>query len=312
MIKGIKIPGSQEVFFFHGVGVFEFLAEKVGQYFKLSPFVIGVFIMGIGTSLPELVSALFSVQKGVSQIIPGNILGANIANILLILGVVAAFSKKGIELSSRYIMIDLHYLLGTALLFILMAYDGQISTGEGVLCLMAFLIHTLYLLRSGDIHDSAPKEEPVHIPFPVETYLRKPDSAVGIYFSGEYTVTSLEKIALALEIPAAVISLTLLSLGTTLPELAVSFILIRKNQQEEAVGNVLGSCIFNATMIPGIASMIGVIDVPNELLALPVAVFLGATIFFYLLTHDKKISTWEGMLFILFYAAFLLKTAGVV
>jgi cation:H+ antiporter len=208
-------------------------------------------------------------------------------------------------------MIDLHYLLGTALLFILVAYDGHITAGEGILCLLAFVIHTLYILR-GDEPNSESESDKSTQKFPLKETLFMLVAAVGIYFSGEYTVTSLEKIALSMDISPAVISLTLLSLGTTLPELAVSFILIRKNQEEEAVGNVLGSCIFNATMIPGLASLFGTIEVPDALLALPIAVFLGATVFFYLLTQDKKISTWEGFLFMLFYVAFLLKTAQII
>ncbi len=285
-------------------------AEKLGHYFRLSPFVIGLFIIGIGTSLPELVSAIFSIQKSMSEIIPGNILGANIANILLILGFTASLSRSGIVLSSRYIMIDLHYLVGTALLFILTAYDGSISLGEGIALLLAFVIHTLYVLRSGEVPEESdmPGE---HRTFPIKEVVIMLLSAAGIYFSGEYTVQSLGNMALAMNISPAVISLTLLSLGTTLPELAVSLFLLREKKSEEAVGNVLGSCIFNVTVIPGIASMIGVIHVPSDLLAVPLAVFLGASLFFYLLTQDKRISHWEGMLFILFYFVFLLKTAQI-
>lgn len=286
-------------------------AEKIGHFFKLPPFIIGVFIIGIGTSLPELVSALFAVQSGASEIITGNILGSNIANILLILGLVASFSKFGISLSSRYIMIDLHYHLGTALLFLLVAYDGSISMYEGMALMAAFLIHALYMLRSqqNDNHSKA-ADKPEK--FPVKEALFMAVSALGIYFAGQYTVGSLQEIALGLNIAPSIISLTLLSFGTTLPELVVSFILVRKNQAEEAVGNVLGSCVFNATMIPGLASLFGTIIVPIDLMQLPMYVFMGATLFFYLLTQDKRISSWEGMLFVLFYLVFILKTANVI
>lgn len=285
-------------------------AEKLGHYFRFSPFVIGLFIIGIGTSLPELVSAIFSIQKGMSEIIPGNILGANIANILLILGLTAALSRSGILLSSRYIMIDLHYLVGTALLFIFNAYDGKINLGEGLALLAAFIIHSLYVLQSGEIPEDSAKEFPPP-KFPFKDVAVMLLSSVGIYFSGEYTINSLGNMALALGISPAVISLTLLSLGTTLPELAVSLFLLREKKSEEAVGNVLGSCIFNVTVIPGIASVAGVIHVPPDLLSVPLMVFLGASMFFYMLTQDKRISHWEGMLFILFYGVFLMKTAQV-
>jgi cation:H+ antiporter len=287
-------------------------AEKIGRYFRLSPFVIGLFIIGIGTSLPELVSAIFSIKKGVPEIIPGNILGANIANILLILGLTAALSPSGIALSKRYVMIDLHYLIGTALLFVLAIYDGILSRGEGLALLSAFFIHSLYVLRSGEMprREEAKTKNPK--PFPLNGALIMVLAAAGIYFAGDFTVTALKRMATSLQLSPALVSLTLLSLGTTLPELVVSLLLVKEKKSEEAVGNVLGSCIFNVTVIPGVATLPGQLQVPAELLALSPAIFLGASLFFYLLTQDKRISHWEGMLFLLFYLVFILKTAALI
>ncbi len=286
-------------------------AEKIGRYFHLSPFVIGLFIIGIGTSLPELVSAGFAIKKGIPEIIPGNILGANISNILLIMGLTAALSPSGINLSKRYIMIDLHYLIGTALLFTLTIYDGFVSRGEGLALLAAFVIHSLYVLRSGEMpRENEPAEK--HPTFPWQGALLIAASAAGIYFAGDFTVASLGRLAGSLEISPALASLTLLSLGTTLPELVVSLLLIRDKKSEEAVGNVLGSCIFNVTVIPGLAALPGQLQVPAELLTLSPVIFLGASLFLYLLTQDKRISHWEGMLFLLFYLFFILKTAHLI
>lgn len=287
-------------------------AEKIGRYFRLPPFVIGLFIIGIGTSLPELISAFFSIKKGVPEIIPGNILGANIANILLILGLTAALSPSGINLSKRYIMIDLHYLIGTALLFILAIYDGFLSRGEGLALLSAFIIHSLYVLRSGEMPREVEEKNTIPKPFPWIGALIMVVSTAGIYFAGDFTVASLGRLAGSLQISPALASLTLLSLGTTLPELVVSLLLIRDKKSEEAVGNVLGSCIFNVTIIPGLSTFPGQLQIPAELLSLSPAIFLGASLFLYLLTQDKRISHWEGMLFILFYLVFILKTAAVI
>jgi cation:H+ antiporter len=287
-------------------------AEKIGRYFHLSPFVIGLFIIGIGTSLPELVSAGFAIKKGIPEIIPGNILGANISNILLIMGLTAALSPSGINLSKRYIMIDLHYLIGTALLFTLTIYDGFVSRGEGLALLAAFVIHSLYVLRSGEMPRNGDEKNKIHKPFPWIGALIMVVSTAGIYFAGDFTVTTIGRLASSLHLSPALISLTLLSLGTTLPELVVSLLLIRDKKSEEAVGNVLGSCIFNVTVIPGLATLPGPLQVPAELLTLSPAIFLGASLFFYLLTQDKRISHWEGMLFLLFYVVFILKTATLI
>ena len=135
-------------------------------------------------------------------------------------------------------------------------------------------------------------------------------SGVGIYFGANYTVGSISAIAEGLQIPPAVIALTVLSIGTTLPELAVNISAIRRGNAEMAIGNVLGSSIFNTLIIPAVASWIGQIHVPASLLTFSLPVMLGSGLFFYLLTQDKRISRWEGILFILIYVLFLIKIAN--
>jgi len=101
-----------------------------------------------------------------------------------------------------------------------------------------------------------------------------------------------------------------LSLGTTLPELAVSITVIRQGKSAIAVGNILGSCVFNALLIPGVVSGFGAIEVPEYLIGFPLPVFVTASALFYLLTQDKKISPSEGMLFLVFYAFFISKAVA--
>jgi len=282
-------------------------AEMIGQYFKLPSFIIGVFIVGIGTSLPELVTAVLSVVHGQSEIVAGNIMGANIANILLITGMVAFVNQRTIELTQDYIFIDLHYLIGAFILFAITAMDGQISSLEAAVGLAAFASFSLYVSK-GDDRDattSAPGK------FPASALGVIGLTSVGIYFGAEYTVDALTKIAIALSIPSSIVALTVLSVGTTLPELAVSIAAIREGNAEMAVGNVLGSCIFNSLVIPFVASLFGTVVVTNELLGFSLPVMMVCGLFFYLVTHDKKISKWEGLLFIFIYVLFLLKVAGV-
>lgn len=116
---------------------------------------------------------------------------------------------------------------------------------------------------------------------------------------------------MALNVDKTIISLTVLSLGTTLPELTVTIAAARKGQPEIAVGNILGSCIFNSFMVTGVASLIRPISMPFELAKTSVIFLVIAAVFFYLLSQDKKVSKWEGMLFLLFYVVFLLKVSGV-
>ncbi|AEE51987.1 calcium/sodium antiporter [Haliscomenobacter hydrossis] len=289
-------------------------AEQIGFYFKMPAFIIGVFIVGIGTSLPELVSGVISVSKGVSEILPGNIMGANISNILLITGLVAYLNRKDIVLTEGYIFVHLHYLLGAFFILVMMVYDGEIKWLEALVGLFAFLAYSFYLIKPAEqagIGDELQDEQPSNPSFPLKALITLLIAGVGIYFGANYTVSSISNIAQSLQIAPSIIALTLLSIGTTLPELAVNVSAIRKGNAEMAIGNVLGSCIFNTLTIPAVASWFGPIHIPGDLLAFSLPVMLGSGLFFYLLTQDRRISRWEGILFMLIYGLFLLKIAGV-
>jgi cation:H+ antiporter len=132
---------------------------------------------------------------------------------------------------------------------------------------------------------------------------------VGIYLAARVTVGALGDLAAGLGVPPAVIAVTLLSLGTTLPELVVSAVAARHGQADVAVGNILGSCIFNTLAITGIAALVRPVVVPPEIVTLPLPVFVSGALLFYLLTQDKRVSGWEGALLVLLYGFFAVKVA---
>lgn len=284
-------------------------AERVGLALGLSPFVVGVMIMAVGTSLPELVASLLSVKAGTSEIVAGNVLGANASNLLFVLGAVSAAARTPrIVLGEQYIFIDLHFLLGGTLLLGAMMADGRVTPFDGALLLAAYVLFVVYLVRDGRT-PSAEAEASEAGPGKSRSLGR--DGAVllaggiGIYFGGELTVSSLSDLATTLAISPAVASITILSLGTTLPELVVSVTATRRGRAELAVGNILGSCVFNALAVAGAAGVAGGVVVPADLrqFALP---FVGAaTLFFYLLTQDKRISRWEGLLLLVLFVYFI-------
>ena len=282
-------------------------AETIGKFLGLPTFVIGVFIVGIGTSLPELISGIISVRKGASEILAGNIIGANISNILLITGLAVVLNKKNIALSSGYMYIDLHYLIGSFFFFYVIAYDGKIEILEAFFGIIMFLFYSIYLIK-GEASNS-PKQVKKSVPFPITASGLLLLSAIGIYFAADFTISTLEKIAVDLAVPKSIVALTLLSLGTTLPELAVNVSAIRQGKAEMAIGNVLGSCIFNTLVIPTVASLFGKISVTPNLLHFSLPVMAACGLLFYLLTQDKKISIWEGLMFICLYGVFIVKTA---
>lgn len=285
-------------------------AEHIGKYFSLPSFVIGVFIVGIGTSLPELISGIIAVRSNMSEILAGNVIGSNVSNILLITGMAAIINKQTIHLKSAYLYIDLHFLLGSFLYFYVIAYDGNITWSEAIIGIFIFIIYSIYLIKGGaeiaeDLNVKNQKSK-----FPIKSFLILILSSIGIYFGAEYTISSLSDIAISMKIPKGIIAVTLLSLGTTLPELAVNITAIKQGKAEMAIGNILGSSVFNTLVIPSVASVIGSIYVPDSLLLFSLPMMIASGLLFYLLTQDKHISPWEGMLFVCLYILFLIKVIG--
>ncbi len=223
-------------------------AEVVGLALGMSPFAVGVLIIATGTSLPELISAVFAVQKGASEIVAGNILGAGISNLLFVLGIASLLSKENIRLNSQNITIDLNYLVGSAALLFLMMHNGTVSLGEGALCLVGYVAFLFYLFREGNQGEDLVMSETVKAKgqfgkVRVKEIAILIASGVFIYLGANYTIDSLEHLADGFGVSKAVISMTVLSIGTTLPEAVVSATAAMKGKGEIAVGNILGSCI---------------------------------------------------------------------
>ncbi|MEZ4901634.1 MAG: sodium:calcium antiporter [Spirosomataceae bacterium] len=285
-------------------------AEWMGQLLNLPTFVTGIFIVGIGTSLPELVTALAAVRTGHNDIVAGNLIGSNISNLFLIVGFTALMNRRTIELGKRYLMIDLHYLLGATLVFYLFFQEGVLTWKEGIFLLLIFGIYSLYLLKAGSEDEPAQETSPSIRWGKVLIVLLI--SGVGIYLGADYTVLSITKIAEILAIPSSIIALTVLSLGTTLPELAVNYFSVKQGKAALAIGNVMGSCVFNILIIPGVVSFAGNLTASGQLLTLALPMLVAASAFFYLLALDKRISAWEGALFLLLYVVVIAKTSGLI
>jgi cation:H+ antiporter len=287
-------------------------AEVIGYRLGLSSFVVGVVLVSVGTSLPELISAIAAVRSGNSEIVAGNVIGSSLSNILFVLGLTVLVSPKRIDLGAQYIYVDLNYLAGAAFIAVVVMYDGVVKMPEAMIGLLAYITYVFYLLKAGtqnDVPADAATESSVKRPLWLPTVLLVV-SGVVIYLSALQTIASLSQIAEGLGVSKALISMTLLSIGTTLPECVVSVSAALAGKAGLAVGNVLGSCIFNAMAIPGIASFFGKIDVPVELLQFSVPVYAAVVLIFYLLTQDKKISHFEGALLLFLYVLFVGKVSN--
>ncbi|MEM9888917.1 MAG: calcium/sodium antiporter [Bacteroidota bacterium] len=274
-------------------------AEKIGLSFGISPFIIGVTIIAFGTSLPELASSIAAMYEDESSIVIGNVLGSNITNITLILGVVAVVGGT-IHFTKDVMNIDMPLLLTSAGLLCFVVYDKNVSIFDAALLLVALVIFLAYSFKSDDEEKLESTEKAS-----IKSYLLLLVAGVGVYFGAEYTilaVTSLSKIA---GVDPEIIALSVVALGTSLPELIVSVTAARKGRTEIAVGNVLGSNIFNTYAVMGIPAFFGELEITDNALGFSLPFMTVITVIFAFMCLSKKISRWEGMMLLLLYVFFI-------
>lgn len=273
-------------------------AEAIGLSMGISPFIIGVTIIAFGTSLPELATSIASVYSGTSEIVVGNVVGSNITNILLVLGF-TSFIGKGITLEFDVMDTDMPLLLGSAFIIFLCLRDGQFDTMDMVIFMIGLII---FLLNSFKGEKAAKDARPKVLP---RDYLILIASGVFVYFSANYCIYAIENLALAASIDPHIIALTVVALGTSLPELIVSISAARKGKHAIAVGNVLGSNIFNTYAVMGISALFGKLVIPPSVISFDLIIMVIASILFAAVCMAGKINKWEGAMLILFYAYFI-------
>ena len=269
-------------------------AEDIGLGLGISPYIIGVTIVAFGTSLPELADNIAAVLSNNSEIVLGNVVGSNITNILLVLGITSIVAKN-IVLDSDIMDIDMPLLLASAGFMWFVLADGQIAVIECVLLLAALTIFLTSSLKG----DRVAKEDRHAIAR--KSYILLPVAIVLVSLSAHYTIVSIEQISLFMGIPTEVIALTAVALGTSLPEIAVSVSAARKGKSAIAVGNVIGSNLFNTLAVIGIPGLIGTIALPTEVMSFGMPFMLMVTLLFAFMCFSKRISRWEGCTLLILY-----------
>ena len=276
-------------------------ASKIGLLLGLPPFIIGVTIVSIGTSLPELISSLVAVYQGSSEIVFGNVVGSNIANIFLIIGIASVISKK-LDISYELIHVDLPLFVGSAFLLFLTVADGDYSRGEAIICIAGFLVYSFYTISQREDADEGSGKNKGSISTQA---LILAGSSTAIFFGANYTIESITKLSEIVGIGKDIIAVSAVALGTSLPELLVTISAAKKGDPELAVGNVLGSNIFNTLMVMGIPGLLGKLVISKDLVSDGLITMLVGTILFFFVTQDKQVTRWEGLLFFIFYGWFI-------
>jgi len=283
-----------------GSDFFTAAAERIGIAVGLSAFVVGATIVAIGTSLPELVSSVIAVLDGKSEIVAGNVVGSNIANLFVILGI-AAIIDGHVRIKERIATVDLPFLLGSTMLLALLLWNGLVHRLDALLLLAALAIFFHYVLTSGQAREAS-ETGGQGIGLAVLTVI---GSAALIFVGARGTVDAAVAIASEMGVGAEVIAASAIAFGTSLPEVAVTVAAARRGNSDMAVGNVLGSNVFNALAVTGIAALVGPLVVPQSLIDFAVPVMIIATIIVYFIIMQQEMTRWEGWLLILFYVYFV-------
>lgn len=279
-------------------------AVAIAQKFRISPMIIGLTLVGFGTSTPELVTSVQAALIDAPGIAVGNVVGSNIANILLILGVAAMINPIAVSASS-FKRDGSVLAIATALCIgaVLYGFIGRV-VGIGFLAVLAaYLFCTIYFDRgtSDDSDDGA--APPPHLG--VAAAMMLAGLALTI-FSAKYLVEGAVSVASGLGVSEAIIGLTVVALGTSMPELVTSVIAARKGQVDVALGNIIGSNIFNILGILGATVLVKPLIVPAEIANLDIWVMAGATVMLcWAAVTGWAITRREGCLFAAGYVAYI-------
>ncbi|MBU1032484.1 MAG: calcium/sodium antiporter [Patescibacteria group bacterium] len=286
-------------------------AIKIGLYLGIPSFIVGVTIIAVGTSLPELISSIIAVVSESSEIVVGNVVGSNITNIFLILGITALIGKK-LKISHELIRIDLPLFIASSFLLAITIWDGKFSLPEAILCLLALAIYLSYTTSSQNQIKTIKKQAGMdgREKKDWKTLIILIVSMGFIYLGAQYTIESVIHLSGILNIGKEIIAVTAVALGTSLPELVVCMVAAKKGNLDIVVGNILGSNIFNALAVMGIPALFGTLIIPHSILVFSLPVMIIATLLYFFITQDKQITKWEGAILIVFYIFFIGKIFG--
>jgi cation:H+ antiporter len=293
-------------------------ASKLAVSLGLSPLVVGLTVVAFGTSAPELAVSVQATFDGQTDIAMGNVVGSNIFNVLFILGVSALIVP--LVVAGQMIRQEVPVMIGTSVLLLVLALDGNISQIEGGVFVVLLIGYTVMLIRQSRRETAALREEYAH-----ESHVEHPETTkvwddhliaqiglivvglVLLVFGARWLVDGAVAIATALGVSELIIGLTIVAAGTSLPEVAASIAAAIKGQRDIAVGNVVGSNIFNILCVVGVSSLASPIGiaVKESLIEFDMIVMLVVAvaclpIFF----TGNLIARWEGAVFLAYYVAY--------
>ena len=281
-------------------------SSNIAKKFHIPEIVIGLTIVSIGTSMPELFVSTTSALQGLSDMSLGNVIGSNICNLLLILGTSAMISPVKVQKQTHKVEIPM--CLGFTLAFMLLCNLGNdVSRFDGIILLIlfcGFIAYTLYIAKKGVSDEEESSDDTGSI---LKNILLIIVGIAGLKIGGDLTVDNSVLIAQELGLSEKVIGLTILAIGTSLPELVTSVMAALKGNDDIAIGNIIGSNIFNMLMIIGVTAVITPItyNVTYNIQLIILIISMIVLFIFPLLPPKDKMTRSHGVVYLLMYIAYL-------
>ncbi|MCQ2226535.1 MAG: calcium/sodium antiporter [Bacteroidales bacterium] len=282
-------------------------AVAIARRAHLSPMVIGLTIVGFGTSAPELLVSMQAALAGSPGIAVGNVVGSNIANVALILGVTAII--RVCSTSRQTLAIDTPFMIASSIAFVAVAMCGtigRIAGAVGVLALVAFICWQVINSRKNNQESDDDAEAPMAL---WKALMLVVVSIAALSYGADWLIEGARGIATKMGVSERIIGLTVIAVGTSLPELFASIMAARKGETDMAIGNVIGSITFNILSVIGISAIICPITGTNEgfLFDYLVMLFLEVLLWIFLFTN-RKLEHWEGYALLLIYISYIAYT----
>ena len=281
-------------------------ASSIAKAMKIPSLVIGLTLVSVGTSMPEFSVSLTSSIKGLNDMSFGNIIGSNIFNTFVVIGVSAILTP--LVVSKQMKKYDLPILMGIYLLLMLFSFVTSplvINLWESIIIFSLTIAYTAFLIIRSK---KEMKEEKEELKKQRKWYINLLLVAIGlagIIFGGNIVVDNASKFAYAIGMSELLVGLTIVAVGTSLPELVTSVVAAKKGENDIAIGNAIGSCIFNVLLILGFCSIIQPATVAWSSLLDVVVMLISAVVLFLFSFKTLKVNRWQGIVMIIMYAAYL-------
>ncbi len=283
-------------------------ASRIALRLKMSPLVVGVTIVAFGTSAPELLISIQAALAGSPDITMGNVIGSNICNLALVLGVTALIAP--IPVNADSIKIDWPMTMGCSLLLYFLVQEGFVNDYEGIGFIVLLALYIFFIIRRSRKNHLSPEDLGIEVTAPTPSSKKNMIKDVsliaiggaGLYFGSDWFVNSAKDLAIYMGVSERTVGITVVALGTSLHELVTSVVAAFKKETDMALGNLMGSNIFNILSILGITSLIAEIEVSEVIVNSDMIWMLGITLLILpFMALNKIVDRYEGLILVGIY-----------